>query len=69
MSRDPPDAASCHRVSHLLVFSTASTSELWPVLLRFQLERLGFFCVDLDSMPGKLVVNRTCTLKADFIKE
>ena len=39
------------------------------VLLRFQLERLGFFCVDLDSMPSKLVVNRTCNLKADFIKE
>ena len=57
------------RVSELLVFSTASPSELWSMLLRFQLERLGFFCVDLDSMPGKLVVNRTCTLRADFIKE
>ncbi|KAK9818383.1 hypothetical protein WJX72_011738 [[Myrmecia] bisecta] len=30
---------------------------------RFQLERLGFFCVDLDSKPGALVLNRTCTLK------
>ncbi len=37
--------------------------------LRFQLERLGFFCVDPDSTSDKLVINRTCTLKADFIKE
>ncbi|CAK0743004.1 hypothetical protein CVIRNUC_001436 [Coccomyxa viridis] len=36
---------------------------------KFQLERLGFFCVDPDSMPGKLVINRTCTLKADYNKE
>jgi glutaminyl-tRNA synthetase len=26
---------------------------------RFQFERLGYFCVDLDSKPGKLVFNRT----------
>ncbi len=42
---------------------------LSSVLCRFQLERLGFFCVDPDSMPGKLVINRTCTLKADYNKE
>lgn len=30
---------------------------------RFQMERLGYFCVDTDSRPGKLVLNRTCTLK------
>ncbi|MGB8112271.1 MAG: glutamine--tRNA ligase/YqeY domain fusion protein [Candidatus Sulfotelmatobacter sp.] len=30
---------------------------------RFQFERLGYFCVDLDSRPGKLVFNRTVALK------
>jgi glutaminyl-tRNA synthetase len=30
---------------------------------RFQFERLGYFCVDPDSRPGKPVFNRTVTLK------
>ena len=30
---------------------------------RYQFERLGYFCVDPDSMPGKPVFNRTVTLK------
>lgn len=30
---------------------------------RFQFERLGYFAVDPDSAPGRLVVNRTVTLK------
>ena len=30
---------------------------------RFQFERLGYFAVDPDSQPGKLVFNRTVTLK------
>jgi glutaminyl-tRNA synthetase len=29
----------------------------------FQFERLGYFCVDRDSTPGKPVFNRTVTLK------
>ena len=41
------------------------SANMHPVLLRFQLERLGFFCVDPDSSPSKMVVNRTCSLKAD----
>jgi glutaminyl-tRNA synthetase len=32
-------------------------------LERFQFERLGYFCVDVESKPGKLVVNRTISLK------
>ena len=36
---------------------------------RFQLERLGYFCVDPDSRPGALVLNRTCTLKESFPKQ
>ena len=30
---------------------------------RYQFERLGYFCVDADSAPGRLVFNRTVTLK------
>jgi len=30
---------------------------------QYQFERLGYFCVDPDSRPGQLVVNRTVTLK------
>ncbi|MFA4987385.1 MAG: glutamine--tRNA ligase/YqeY domain fusion protein [Candidatus Brocadiia bacterium] len=35
---------------------------------RFQFERKGYFCVDLDSAPGKLVFNRTSTLTDDWAK-
>jgi glutaminyl-tRNA synthetase len=34
-----------------------------PAGTRYQFERLGYFCVDPDSRPGKLVFNRTVTLK------
>jgi glutaminyl-tRNA synthetase len=30
---------------------------------RVQFERMGYFCVDPDSQPGRLVFNRTITLK------
>lgn len=36
---------------------------------RFQFTRLGYFCVDPDSRPGKLVFNRTVTLKDSWAKE
>jgi glutaminyl-tRNA synthetase len=35
---------------------------------RFQLERLGYFCVDADSQPGKPVLNRTITLMDSWAK-
>jgi len=35
---------------------------------RFQFERVGYFCVDLDSAPGKLVFNRTLPLKDTWAK-
>ena len=35
---------------------------------RFQFERLGYFCVDLDSKPGGLVFNRTVALKDTWAK-
>jgi glutaminyl-tRNA synthetase len=37
---------------------------------RFQLERLGYFCVDADSGPAeKLVLNRTVSLRDTWAKE
>lgn len=35
---------------------------------RFQFERLGYFCVDRESSPSKLVFNRTVTLKDSWAK-
>jgi glutaminyl-tRNA synthetase len=35
---------------------------------RYQFERLGYFCADLDSKPGKLVFNRTVALKDTWAK-
>jgi len=35
---------------------------------RYQFERQGYFCVDADSAPGKLVFNRTVTLKDTWAK-
>ena len=35
---------------------------------RYQFERLGYFCVDLDSKPGALVFNRTVPLRDTWAK-
>src|ERR1700680_1411498 len=35
---------------------------------RYQFERLGYFCVDSDSKPGKPVFNRTIALKDTWAK-
>ena len=35
---------------------------------RFQFERQGYFCVDKDSAPGRLVFNRTVPLKDTWAK-
>ena len=37
-------------------------------LSRYQFERLGYFCVDSDSTDGRLVFNRTATLKESWGK-
>jgi glutaminyl-tRNA synthetase len=37
-------------------------------LSRYQFERLGYFCVDADSTPEKLIFNRTVTLKDAWAK-
>ncbi len=36
---------------------------------RYQFERLAYFALDYDSAPGKLVFNRTITLKDTWAKE
>ncbi len=35
---------------------------------KFQFERLGYFCVDKDSLAGKLVFNRTVTLRDSWVR-
>ena len=35
---------------------------------RYQFERLGYFCADADSKPGKPVFNRTVSLKDTWAK-
>ena len=51
------------------------TAKLEPSLkdarpeLRYQFERMAYFCLDQDSTPGKLVFNRTITLKDAWAKE
>ncbi len=35
---------------------------------RYQFERLGYFCVDPDTTPGKLVFNRTLSLRDEWAK-
>jgi glutaminyl-tRNA synthetase len=39
-----------------------------PPGTRYQFERLGYFCVDPDTRPGRLVFNRTVTLKDSWAK-
>jgi glutaminyl-tRNA synthetase len=51
-----------------------TTAKLEPSLAnakpgdRYQFERVGYFCVDPDSTPGKLVFNRTLPLKDTWAK-
>ncbi len=35
---------------------------------RLQLERTGYYCVDADTTPGRLVLNRTATLRDTWAK-
>jgi glutaminyl-tRNA synthetase len=39
-----------------------------PVGSKYQFERLGYFCVDKDSAPGKPVFNRAVTLRDTWAK-
>jgi glutaminyl-tRNA synthetase len=51
---------SLERLSGGQVEPSLSTAEPGS---RFQFERLGYFCVDPDSLPGRPVFNRTVSLK------
>jgi len=44
-----------------------SLSDAKP-LSRFQFERLGYFCIDADGKEGKLIFNRTVTLRDEWAK-
>jgi glutaminyl-tRNA synthetase len=46
----------------------ASLKDAKP-LDHFQFQRIGYFNVDLDSAPGKLVFNRTASLRDSWAKE
>ena len=35
---------------------------------KFQFERLGYFCVDIDQHPGHLVFNRTVSLRDEWAR-
>jgi glutaminyl-tRNA synthetase len=48
-------------------FVEPSMKEANP-LDKFQFQRIGYFCVDPDSMPKKLVFNRTVPLKDTWAK-
>jgi glutaminyl-tRNA synthetase len=37
-------------------------------LSRYQFERLGYFCVDPDNGSGRLIFNRTVTLRDEWAK-
>lgn len=39
-----------------------------PAGARYQFERVGYFCADLDTEPGKPVFNRTATLRDTWAK-
>ncbi|KAM0732245.1 putative glutamine--tRNA ligase [Formica fusca] len=49
----------------VVAYMDDSLSKTAKVYDKFQFERIGFFSVDLDTIPGKLVFNRTVTLKED----
>jgi glutaminyl-tRNA synthetase len=38
------------------------------ILEKYQFERLGYFCTDTDSKPGRPVFNRTVALKDSWAK-
>ncbi|XP_070165578.1 probable glutamine--tRNA ligase [Polyergus mexicanus] len=49
----------------VVAYMDDSLSKTAKVYDKFQFERIGFFSVDLDTKPRKLVFNRTVTLKED----
>jgi glutaminyl-tRNA synthetase len=62
---ETPDASSDLNPSSLEVKTARVEPSVAaaPPGARYQFERLGYFCVDPDSTPERLVFNRTVTLK------
>ncbi|MBX7100340.1 MAG: glutamine--tRNA ligase/YqeY domain fusion protein [Myxococcaceae bacterium] len=73
---EDPDAAAGNYLDHLnprsleLLKDAKLERSLGAAAVgeRFQFERVGYFCVDLDSKPGALVFNRTVPLKDSWAK-
>jgi len=57
-----------HSLEVLTARCEPSVREAEPAM-RYQFERLAYFALDKDSRPGKLVFNRTITLKDTWAKE
>jgi glutaminyl-tRNA synthetase len=55
--------ASLEKLSSCLMEPYLASAGVAAAGARFQFERLGYFCVDPESVPGKVVWNRTVTLK------
>ncbi|XP_020290986.1 probable glutamine--tRNA ligase [Pseudomyrmex gracilis] len=49
----------------VVAYMDESLAKIAKVYDKFQFERLGYFSVDSDTKPGKIVFNRTVTLKED----
>jgi glutaminyl-tRNA synthetase len=73
LAKIPPDhdwttylnPSSLERITNCLV--EPSLQKTMPGM-RYQFERLGYFCTDLDSASGTLVFNRTVSLKDAWAK-
>ncbi len=59
------DSASLEVLNPCFVEKSLSESQVGD---KFQFERIGYFCVDPESQPGKPVFNRTVTLKDAWAK-
>ena len=63
--RDGLNSASLERVTDCRVEPSLAGA---PAGARYQFERVGYFCVDPDSAPDALVVNRTVGLRDTWAK-
>jgi len=66
--RDPLDDLNPHSLQVITGAKVEPALHAAATGTRFQFERQGYFCVDLDSRPGKPVFNRTVTLKDSWAK-
>jgi glutaminyl-tRNA synthetase len=66
--RDYKTVLNPHSLEVLTAKCEPSLKDAKPEL-RYQFERLAFFTLDKDTAPGKLVFNRTITLKDTWAKE